>query len=147
MTVAVLSSHIDVPVVVDDRLVERMNWSGEGQSLDDFLVEWHRATVERDYVPSCGEASRTAGARFENLLREVAVCHPGQIVVLVSHGGVTVDMLRKVLGDDALQAGRRTSSDGASLVVPGPSSSVKGQTFHRICRTSGGLTQLVGSRG
>jgi broad specificity phosphatase PhoE len=85
-------------VVEDARLRERMNWDGE-ESLEAFLAEWGRATSDRAYVPPWGESSARVGERFASLLAELAPRHPGQLVVLVSHGGATADLLRTLYGD------------------------------------------------
>jgi broad specificity phosphatase PhoE len=86
-------------VVEDERLRERMNWDGE-ESLEAFLGEWARATADRTYVPRWGESSDRVGERFSSLLEALAPKHRGELVVLVSHGGATVDLLRTLYGDD-----------------------------------------------
>ncbi len=91
-------------VQADPRLRERMNW-GAGpvqQTLAEFLADWSRATVDRDYTPSSGDSSRAAGARFHALLEELASNLQESPFALVTHGGVTVDLLRTLFGDDYL---------------------------------------------
>jgi broad specificity phosphatase PhoE len=91
------------PLVADARLRERMNWDGPSvESLDEFLDDWQRASVDRDYLPRSGDSSRVAGDRFIEALGDlVATYHQGTAAV-VAHGGVTVDALRNLLGDDVL---------------------------------------------
>lgn len=104
-TATPLAGALGLPVRLDSRLRERMNW-GEGppgQSLGDFLEEWARATRDRDFCPSSGESSRMAGARLLGTLDDLAVAHPGERIVVVTHGGVTVDLLRTLFGDDAVR--------------------------------------------
>lgn len=123
-TAEVIATRLGLPVRVDARLRERMNW-GEGskgttgstpQPLEAFLREWDRATTDRDYVPACGDSSRAAGERFRLLLEELSAAgavpdargHQGhrglERTLLVSHGGVTVDLLRTLVGDGAVRA-------------------------------------------
>ena len=96
-------------VETDPRLRERMNW-GDGpvrQTLAEFLAAWSRATDDRDYAPPAGDSSRAAGARFHALLEELAsTTHDPQAgpIALVSHGGVTVDLLRNLFPDDHLRS-------------------------------------------
>jgi broad specificity phosphatase PhoE len=92
----------DLPVRLDARLRERQNWDG-AQPLEWFLRDWARATSDRDFVPPGGDSSHQAAQRMLSFLHE-QVSHSGPIAV-VTHGGVTVDVLRDLLGDDNLSAG------------------------------------------
>jgi broad specificity phosphatase PhoE len=105
-------------VETDARLRERMNWGTDpiSQTLSEFLADWARATADRDYAPPAGDSSHTAGARVYALLEELAAGAQGADgqdtaatqppaaaiapVALVTHGGVTVDLLRTLFGDD-----------------------------------------------
>jgi broad specificity phosphatase PhoE len=84
---------------VDSRLRERVNWDGT-QNFDAFLADWDRSTKDRDLVPGNGESSRSAGERLRIFLAGLAGAS-GPVAV-VSHGGVTTDLLRTLLGDDEL---------------------------------------------
>jgi broad specificity phosphatase PhoE len=86
----------------DVRLRERMNWD-DGQTFEEFTAEWARSLLERDYVPSCGDSSRRAGERLRAFLLDVAA-EPGPVAA-ATHGGVTADLLRTLLGDSALARG------------------------------------------
>ena len=97
------ASRLGLPVVVDDRLTERMNWTGD-ESLDDFRAEWARSTVDRYHRPRSGDSSSAAGERLEEALLDLAGAHSNQAVVVVGHGGVTVDLARNLLGDQAVDA-------------------------------------------
>lgn len=94
-------------VQVDSRLRERLNWDGT-RAFDLFLAEWDRSTKDRDLVLSNGESSRSAGERLRLFLAGLA--GGSGPVAVVSHGGVTVDLLRNLLGDDKLPA--RLIEDG-----------------------------------
>ena len=83
----------------DVRLRERMNWDGS-QPLEGFLADWATTVKDRDYVPACGDSSRDAGERLRACLNDLAGA-PGP-VALVTHGGVTVDLLRTLIGDRAV---------------------------------------------
>jgi broad specificity phosphatase PhoE len=86
----------------DDRLRERMNWDDPAQSVRDFELEWIRSSGDRDFVPAFGDSSRTAARRFLRFLEDI-VRQQGTVVV-VSHGGITVDLLRTLVGDDAVRS-------------------------------------------
>lgn len=113
-TAAHLAVSLALPVVVDPRARERMNW-GDGpamQTRDAFLAEWRRATAERNWRPASGDASRVAGERFVSLLDDLAAAHAGGHIVIVAHGGVTVDALRTLFGDDTIRTRDATVFDG-----------------------------------
>jgi broad specificity phosphatase PhoE len=88
-------------VQVDSRLRERLNWDGT-QAFDAFRAEWDRSTEDRDLVLGNGESSRSAGERLRLFLAGLAG-GSGRVAV-VSHGGVTVDLLRNLLGDGGIPA-------------------------------------------
>lgn len=104
-TGSVIAAHFDLAVQYDDRLRERINWHGDhGQSMASFLADWERTTRDRDFVPASGDSSRRAAERMLEAMREVADHHPAGVAVVVTHGGVTVDLLRTLLGDETLVA-------------------------------------------
>ncbi|HZT66857.1 MAG TPA: histidine phosphatase family protein [Acidimicrobiales bacterium] len=94
-----IGRRLGLAVAVDGRLAERMNWDGRDKSLQEFLADWDRASRQRDFTPPGGQSSRAAGERLGNALVEFAARHPGETVVVVSHGGVTADLARNILGD------------------------------------------------
>jgi broad specificity phosphatase PhoE len=100
-TAEVLAAALGLRVELDPRLRERADWGAgpPGQSADEFRREWARATRDRDFVPAGGESSRAAGARLLAALDDLAAAHPGGRVVVVTHGGVTVDLLRSLFGE------------------------------------------------
>lgn len=85
---------------IDTRLVERMEWTEEITG-GDFMLEWVKATSDRDYVPRVGSSSRNSGKRIENLINTLDDNY--QNILLVTHGGVIMDYLRNVFGDEALK--------------------------------------------
>ncbi|MEM7284712.1 MAG: histidine phosphatase family protein [Actinomycetota bacterium] len=109
-----IAAALGLPVHIDDRLVERMNWSDDrSQTLDEFLADWRHASADRDHQPLQGESSLQAGARFVDALRAIAEQVVDGVAVVVSHGGVTVDALRTLVGDAAVDAA------GPTLVTDG----------------------------
>jgi broad specificity phosphatase PhoE len=87
----------------DTRLRERLNWDGS-IPLDAFMALWARTTHDRDLVPPWTapgrQSSRQAGARLQAFLASMP--DRSGPVAAVTHGGVTIDVLRNLLGDDAL---------------------------------------------
>ena len=96
-------------------LAERMNWN-EGTDWTDFLAEWHKATADRDYAPKYGASSRATGERIRELIRQVG--SEDQHLVLVSHGGAIVDLLRTLFPDERLRELRISSELGFDFRMP-----------------------------
>jgi broad specificity phosphatase PhoE len=86
----------------DVRLRERLNWDGS-QTFEQFLAEWDRSVLDRDFVPGRGDSSRQAAARLRGFLLDLAA-EPGPVAA-VTHGGVTADLLRTLVGDGGLPPG------------------------------------------
>jgi broad specificity phosphatase PhoE len=101
-TAQVIATTTSLPMQHDLRLRERMNWDGKG-SIQTFLTDWARATRDRDFIPPSGDSSRQAGARLRAFLLEVGSSGL-TAVVAVTHGGITLDLLRSLLGDQAVPA-------------------------------------------
>jgi broad specificity phosphatase PhoE len=94
-----IASVTGLAIQTDARLRERLNWEGR-ESFDDFLTRWARTTDDRDFVPPGEESSRQAGARLLAFLADLRA--PVGPVAAVTHGGVTIELLRTLLGDEAL---------------------------------------------
>jgi broad specificity phosphatase PhoE len=110
-----LARALNLPIETDDRLRERMDWSGDpSQTQEDFLREWDRASADREFRPRSGDSSRAAGDRLHTCLEEIAARHPHERVAIVSHGGVTVDLLRNLFSDAYLNTHR------PGLIATGP---------------------------
>jgi broad specificity phosphatase PhoE len=84
----------------DARLRERLNWD-DSMSFEAFLALWARTARDRDLVPAGEPSARQAAAR----LRAFLVSLPGLPgpTAAVTHGGITIELLRDLAGDDALR--------------------------------------------
>jgi len=109
-----IAAAFGLAVQTDSRLRERMNWDDEsGISLERFLADWQRASEDRTFQPAVGDSSSAAAARFVAALVDIAQTVPGGTLVVVAHGGVTVDSLRSLAGDRAVgDAGGDLIDDG-----------------------------------
>jgi broad specificity phosphatase PhoE len=91
-----------VTVQADARLRERLNWDGS-IPWEAFADLWARTADDRDLVPGGGQSARHAAARLQAFLAGLRGL-PGPVAA-VTHGGVTAELLRNLLGDDALPPG------------------------------------------
>ncbi len=148
-TAGCIATVTGLPVQTDARLRERLNWDGS-QPYEAFLAQWARTTDDRDFVPAGGDSSRQAGARLMAFLAALpgtpaalpgtAAALPGTAadlpatpgpVAAVTHGGVTIDLLRDLLGDDALPPYLLTTG-----VPPGAITTISGLRVVMIASTS-----------
>lgn len=103
-TAAPIASAFQRDVQIDDRLRERMNWDDDTVlSLDRFLAEWQRASEQRLYRPTAGDSSSEAAERFIAALVDIEERVSAGTVIVVTHGGVTTDTLRTLVGDDEVR--------------------------------------------
>lgn len=130
-TAAAIAAATGLKLRLDDRLRERMNWDGAApyERLQDFLDDWALTVRDRAALPRRGDSSQQAARRLLAFLREHADA-PGPVAA-VTHGGVTVDLLRHLLGDEALPAGLLT--DG---VLPCAITTLDGTAVRTIASTS-----------
>jgi len=116
-TAAPIAARFGLDVVCDARLRERMNWAGPPlESIEEFLLEWRRSSRDRSHRPSRGDSSEQAAHRFLAALDDIARDQTDGLVVVVAHGGVTVDLVRTLVGDESLLMSAPTLIDEG---VPG----------------------------
>ena len=101
-TAEVIARVLGLSITQDARLRERVNWDG-AYKFESFLDNWRRSAMDRDFIPPGGDSSRQAGERMRAFLEDLSPLQ-GRVVA-VTHGGVTTDLLRTLLGDDKLLAG------------------------------------------
>ncbi len=104
-TAAPIAAAFQLGVQTDDRLRERMNWDDDtAVSLEQFLAEWQRASDDPSYRPATGDSSSAAAERFIAALVDIEERVQDGVVIVVAHGGVTVDALRGLVGDNEVRA-------------------------------------------
>jgi broad specificity phosphatase PhoE len=101
-TAECIAAVTGLAVQADARLRERLNWDGS-TPWEAFADLWARTADDRDLVPGRGQSARQAGARLQAFLVSLRGL-PGPVAA-VTHGGVTIELLRTLLGEDALPPG------------------------------------------
>lgn len=104
-TAEIIGARCGLVPIVDDRFRERMNWGDAPcpQTRAEFLGDWGRATMERSWTPPSGSSSLATGARMRAALDELCERATVRAGLIVTHGGATVDLLRTLVADDALE--------------------------------------------
>jgi len=135
--IAAVTGH---EIVTDDRLRERHLGVFQGLSGDEIKdkhpeeYRMHR-TLGPQYVIPGGESVRQQVARNVDCLDEIALKHPGEKVVVVTHGGVVSGLFRHAL-NIPLDAPRRFEFVNAGLNV------FAYEEGHWILRTWGDVSHL-----
>ncbi|RPJ52045.1 MAG: histidine phosphatase family protein [Chloroflexi bacterium] len=114
-TAAAIAREVGVPVVIDPRLHERMNWGDVAdQNWAEFAAEWDRADFDRDYVPIGGISARQAAANLKDFLSDTAQHSLVDTQAAVTHAGILVDFLTEFFSPqelDFLSAGWKSRQE------------------------------------
>ena len=93
-TAKIISKIINKSIETDDRLKERMVWGGiEGESFDDFVIEWDKASRDRDYRSMDRDSAEMSGNRMKSVIDEIP---NSKNTLIIAHSGIIVDFLINV---------------------------------------------------
>ena len=99
-TAEIISNALNLSIQTDARLTERMRWGDRiGESYNEFIREWNKTSINRNYEPPMGDSSYNVGNRVKALADEIS---NNQRVVIVSHSGAIGDFLRNVFDEKLL---------------------------------------------
>jgi probable phosphoglycerate mutase len=110
-TAACIGNVLGLPLSLLPSLRERCYGIFEGLTYDEararYPVDFHALEMrDPDYAfPEGGESLRQLHARVTGQLRRLAMDHSGQLVVLVTHGGV-LDIVNRFVRDNPLDTPR-----------------------------------------
>lgn len=107
-TAEIISKEIKIPIVTDDKLRERMEWVPVEESFEDFLKEWDKTSIDRNYKPPIGDSSYKTGDRVKAVLEKIADSNSS--ILVVTHGGAIGDFLRNIFSDEQLSLKTRPLS-------------------------------------
>ncbi len=101
-TAEIIASTLKLAIITDNRLKERLSWGDrKGESFDEFLKQWTKTQIDRNYQPPNGDSSYMSGNRVKAVLEEVSIKNDSKILV-VTHGGAIGDFLRNVFSEEEL---------------------------------------------
>jgi 2,3-bisphosphoglycerate-dependent phosphoglycerate mutase len=115
---AIAAAH-GMAVRSDERLRERSFGEYEGRTFDELERLWPQETARwraRDatWAPPGGETLQVLGARVRAVTDALAQRHPGELIVLVAHGGV-LDMMYRIATRQEVDVPRNWELGNASL--------------------------------
>ena len=93
----------NVPIYVDAGLSEYNLGEWEGLTYEELRYEkrlWERMAQDPHWAPPGGESAYTFATRVLKAFRRAIESHPGQKVLVVSHGGAIATALALLLEDD-----------------------------------------------
>lgn len=101
-TAAAIASAIDMQPRVEDELREFDLGDWEGRTFQDLRENddlWGRWAADPTFAPPNGESPASFGRRVRGAMRDLVEKHPGQTILIVSHGAVIGNVLTHWLGD------------------------------------------------
>jgi 2,3-bisphosphoglycerate-dependent phosphoglycerate mutase len=118
-TAHAIAAAYGVDVHNDERLRERGFGDFEGQTFDELERLWPHETARwraRDatWAPPGGETLQALGERVRAVTDALAQRHPGELIVLVAHGGV-LDMMYRIATRQGVDAQRNWELGNASI--------------------------------
>jgi probable phosphoglycerate mutase len=118
-TASHVAQHTGAELMVEPALRERSFGSFEGKTFAEIeasLPEAARRWRQRDpdFIPEGGESLTQLQARVMGIVSSLASRHPGQLIALVSHGGV-MDVLYRAATRLDLQSARTWALGNAAI--------------------------------
>lgn len=94
-TADIIAKKLGLSATKDKRLKERMNWGDkQGETLEEFIMEWQKTDIDRNYQPPHGDSSIVTGNRLKSVLDELSMKYNHANTLIVTHGGTIGDLLR-----------------------------------------------------
>jgi broad specificity phosphatase PhoE len=103
LTAEAIAGGLELELCVDEGLVEYDLGEWEGKTYRDLFEEhklWHHMKRDPDFAPHGGESPRQVAERITGALLRIAAAHPGERVIVVTHGGaLSLGLAQLVDGD------------------------------------------------
>jgi probable phosphoglycerate mutase len=103
-TATIIGQLLGLPVATSPRLRERRYGLWEGLTWGEIRVRYPEQLAERrdrplEFAPPAGESGKELLARALAELEQIGQRHPGEVVVVVTHGGLCYAFLHHILGN------------------------------------------------
>jgi 2,3-bisphosphoglycerate-dependent phosphoglycerate mutase len=114
-----VASELALPGISDATLREQAFGRVDGMRVDDIKLQYPEAwegwlRFDADYAMPEGETTRQFHARVMDAVRRLAVAHPGQTLLVVTHGGV-LDMIYRTARALGLNGPRQSDIPNAGV--------------------------------
>lgn len=122
-TARAIERALGLPLRLDPTLREYHLGEWEGKSyheLHDTHRLWHHMKRDPDFAPHGGESPRQVTDRLTSALRRITAAHPGERVIVVSHGGALAMALGALLDGNYGQWRRVMGNCAVSELVVEP---------------------------
>lgn len=117
-TANILNQSLNLPLSFDSRLEEKMNWGDkEGETFEEFLNEWRKTELDRQFRPSHGDSSINTGKRIKSVLDDLSKKYKNKKIVVVTHGGAISDFLQNVFPEESLTFSIDKSSNSKYIEI------------------------------
>ncbi|HMS22800.1 MAG TPA: histidine phosphatase family protein [Candidatus Levybacteria bacterium] len=100
-TAEIIAKYHPLKITFDERLKERMEWEN-GVEFEEFIKEWNKTDLDRNYVPKKGMGSFANGIQMKALVEELSEKHKDGNILIITHGGTIADLLRNLFGEENL---------------------------------------------
>lgn len=84
----------DTPIIKDQRLREVCFGIYDGDLIDNVPLKHYRTRIEYDWTEFKGETYDSVGNRFAQCLDEYATKYPNDTMLIVTHGGASMAMMK-----------------------------------------------------
>lgn len=102
-TAEAIAADLALELCVDEALAEYHLGEWEGKTyrvLYEELRLWHHMKLDADFAPHGGESPRQVAQRLSEALLRIAAAHPGERVIVVTHGGaLSLGLAQLIEGD------------------------------------------------
>lgn len=101
-TAEIISKILKKDFKTSELLKERFNWGDmEKETYKEFLENWKKSSMVRNWQPPKGFSSVKAGERMQKFVESIDE-KKNKKVIIVSHGGIIADFLRNIFDDKTL---------------------------------------------
>lgn len=101
-TAEIIAKPHSITISINQRLIERLEWENE-ESFEEFITEWNKTDIDRNYQPKNGITSSKNGEQMKNLLEEFSNRYKSGNILIVTHGGTIGDLLRHLYTEQAIE--------------------------------------------
>lgn len=100
-TATIISNILNMKFETNPLLQERFDWGDTpGQSFSEFITDWQKASLIRNWKPNNGFSSIEAGQRMQKFIDQIDKNYKS--IMIISHGGIIADFLRNSFTDKEL---------------------------------------------